>query len=202
MSPLVERSRILGPLYAYWSSKAQDGLPHRRDIDPAEIPALLPNLHVVHRDEAGEFRFGLTGGAIVSHYGTNVANKLFKDVLKGPRLAAARRHHSLAWDSRRPLWCRNRYFAEGLPECVVTRAILPLAGNSGAVDALLVGTTFECTFLYYKELGPDWRIDQGTDEMRFLDEPGAAAPRPSAVEATRSLIRDLSTWSWRRQTAI
>ncbi len=205
MSELVARSRILGPLFSYWSSKVAAGhVPHRRDIDPAQIPALLPNLHFVYRNAAGDFRFGLTGGAVVSHYGTNVANKLFKDVLKGPRLAAANRHHALAWSSRRPLWCRNRYFAEGLPECVVTRMLLPLAGNDGTVDALLVGSTFECTFLYYRELGPEWRIERGSEELRFLDaqneEP--AAPAVDAVAATRSLIRDLANWSWRRQTAI
>ena len=202
MSPLVERSRILGPLFAYWSAKSRDGaLPRRRDIDPVDIPALLANLHFVYRNEVGDFRFGITGGAIVSHYGINVANKPFKEVLKGPRLAAANRHHGLAWESRRPVWCRNRYFAEGLPECVVARAILPLAGEGGAIDALLVGTTFECTFLYYKELGPEWRIERGSDEIRFLDDDEAPA-LPDAVTATRSLVRDLSNWCWRRQTAV
>jgi hypothetical protein len=205
MSELVARSRILGPLYAYWSSKAAAGhLPHRRDIDPVDIPALLPNLHFVYRDEAGDFRFGMTGGAVVSHYGTNVANKPFKEVLKGQRLAAAHRHHALAWDSRRALWARNRYFAEGLPECVVTRLLLPLAGNTGTVDAILVGSTFECTFLYYKELGPEWRIERASEELRFLDtdREERVEPATGAVAATRSLIRDLSNWSWRRQTAI
>lgn len=202
MSELVARSRILGPLFSYWSSKAASGsLPHRRDIDPVEIPSLLANLHFVYRDEAGEFRFGMTGGAVVSHYGTNVANRPFKDVLKGQRLAAANRHHALAWDSGRALWCRNRYFAEGLPECVVTRAILPLAGNSGRVDALLVGSTFECTFLYYKELGREWHIARGSDEIRFLDAK-PAEPAVDAVAATSAFIRDLSVWSWRRQTAV
>ena len=202
MSELVARSRILGPLLSYWSSKACDGaLPRRRDIDPVEIPSLLSHLHFVYRTEDGGFRFGMTGGAIVSHYGSNVANKPFKDALRGPRLATANRHHGLAWNSRRPLWCRNRYFAEGLPECVVTRAILPLAGNDGAVDALLVGSTFECTFLYYQELGSEWRIERGSDEVRFLDDDRVPAAI-DAVTATRSLIRDLSDWCWRRQTAI
>jgi hypothetical protein len=200
MSELVARSRILGPLYAYWSSKARGGLPHRRDIDPVDISALLANLHFVYREADGGFRFGMTGGAIVSHYGTNVTNRPFKEVLKGQRLAAANRHHALAWDARRPLWCRNRYFAEGLPECIVTRAMLPLAGNDGNVGALLVGSTFECTYLYYRELGPEWHMAGGSDEIRFLDGNPNAAPI-DAVAATRAFIRDLSVWSWRRQTA-
>jgi hypothetical protein len=199
MSPLVARSRILGPLFSYWSSKIGTGhLPHRRDIDPVDIPSLLPNLHFVYRDEAGEFRFGLTGGAVVSHYGSNIANKPFRDVLKGPRRAAANRHHALAWDSRRPLWCRNRYSAAGLPECVVTRLILPLVGNNGQVDALLNGSSFECAFLSYKDLGAEWRIEGSTEELRFLDTEEIAA-RPSAPA---SLIRDLSNWAWRQTAAI
>lgn len=76
-----------------------------------------------------------------------------------------------------------------MPECVVTRAILPLAGNDGAVGALLVGFTFECTFLYYKELGREWRVAGSSDEIRFLDaKPGA--PVRDAVAATRAFIRD------------
>jgi hypothetical protein len=188
MSELVARSRVLGPLYSYWCSKAAGGLPHRRDIDPAEIPSLLPNLSIVLRDPDGEFRFGLTGEAVVSHYGTNVANKPFRDVLKSERLAAANRHHSLAWASRRPLWCRNRYFADSLPECVVTRTILPLAGNDGAVGALLVGFTFECTFLYYKELGREWHIAGTSNDIRFLDANAGVSVR-DAVAATRAFIR-------------
>jgi hypothetical protein len=196
MSELVARSRILGPLYAYWCSKAARGLPHRRDIDPAEIPTLLPNLTIVYRDPDGAFRFGLTGEAIVSHYGTSVANKPFKHLLSGDRLAAANRHHGLAWDARRPLWCRNRYKAEGLPECIVTRVILPLAGNDGAVGALLVGFTFECTFIYYKELGREWHLAESSDEIRFLDSnPGQ--PARNAVAATRAFIRDHAEWRTR-----
>lgn len=185
MSGLVADLRVLGPLYAYWRSKAAAGLPRRRDIDPAEIPALLPNLCIVYRDADGEFRYGLTGEAVVSHYGANFANRRFKDLLTGERFAAANRHHAMAWDSRRPVWCRNRYFAEGLPDCIVTRVILPLAGNDGGVAALLVGSEFECTFVYYKALEREWSLLRTSDEACFLD--GADAPRNS-VAGTRVFI--------------
>ncbi len=176
MSELVADSRVLGPLYAYWRSKAAGGPPRRRDIDPAEIPALLPNLCTVYRDADGEFRYGLTGEAVASHYGANFANRRFKDLLAGERFAAANRHHAMAWDSRRPVWCRNRYFAEGLPDCIVTRVILPLAGNDGGVAALLVGSEFACTFAYYKALEREWSLLRTSDEARFLDAADAAVP--------------------------
>ena len=118
-------------------------------------------------------------------------------MLKGERLAAAIRRQALAWDSRRPLCCRNRRRAQGLPECIVTRVILPLAGNDGAVGALLVGSTFECTFLYYRELAHDWHLVGSSDEMRFLDaNPGE--PVGDAAAATRLFIRDLAIAPWRR----
>lgn len=201
MSELVARSRVLGPLYAYWCAKAAAGrLPHRRDIDPAEIPSLLPNLCFVYREPDGGFRFGLAGEAIVRHYGTNVANKPFGALLAGERLAAANHHHALAWDSRRPLWCRSRYVADGLPECVITRILLPLAGNDGAVGALLVAFGYECSFVPYKELGHEWHIVRCSDEIRFLDaDPGE--PASDAASATRSSIRDAAAEPLRARPA-
>ena len=48
-------------LYRYWLKKRGSGaMPSRSDIDPADIPALLPYVSLVHK-VGGEFRFRLVG---------------------------------------------------------------------------------------------------------------------------------------------
>ena len=56
-------------LYRYWLGKRGDrAMPARKDIDPAEIPALLPYLALV--DKVGDkFRYRLVGSAIVREAG-------------------------------------------------------------------------------------------------------------------------------------
>jgi hypothetical protein len=56
-------------LYRYWLSKRGDRrMPARVDIDPAEIPLLLPYISIVHKVE-GEFRFRLVGSAVARQFG-------------------------------------------------------------------------------------------------------------------------------------
>jgi hypothetical protein len=56
-------------LYRYWVSKRDNRvMPARGDIDPAEIPLLLPYIAIIHKVE-GEFRYRLAGSAIARQFG-------------------------------------------------------------------------------------------------------------------------------------
>jgi len=134
---------VLYELWAYWRTQREGlRLPARHDIDPAEIPALLPHLQFVERVEDGEFRYRLTGGAVVDGFGVNPAGKLIRDVL-APRASPWRagtipRCGPAAADLvAQPLQGRGRL------EQIVTRIILPLAADGKAVNALLLGQVFE-----------------------------------------------------------
>jgi hypothetical protein len=60
---------FLFDLYRYWLEKCGDrAMPARQDIDPAEIPALLPYLTLVER-VGDKFRYRLVGTAIVREVG-------------------------------------------------------------------------------------------------------------------------------------
>ena len=59
----------LRDFFAYWQGKRQGGrLPARADIEPTEIPQLLPNIFLVDvvAGERPRFRFRLVGTMIVS----------------------------------------------------------------------------------------------------------------------------------------
>ena len=50
-------------LYRYWDGRRNGRrMPARRDIDPADIPGLLPHVSLIHKPD-GQFRFRLVGSA-------------------------------------------------------------------------------------------------------------------------------------------
>jgi hypothetical protein len=56
-------------LYSYWHSKrGTRNMPARSDMNPADIPRLLPYLLIVER-AADQFRYRLVGSAIVDGLG-------------------------------------------------------------------------------------------------------------------------------------
>jgi hypothetical protein len=63
-------------LYHYWLAK-RDGrrMPARRDIDPAEIPALLPHLSIVEKVD-GLFRYRLVGTGVARELGRDLTGRL------------------------------------------------------------------------------------------------------------------------------
>ena len=65
----------MAQLLAYWRSLFKgDVLPDRRDLDPVQIPKLLPGIILIdiHRDHY-RFRFRLIGERMVAYYGGNLA---------------------------------------------------------------------------------------------------------------------------------
>ena len=71
--------RLLG----YWLSKRGDRrLPSRADIDPAEIPELLPNVILIDVDHhARRFRMRLAGTAICDTYHRDITGEDFENVV-------------------------------------------------------------------------------------------------------------------------
>ena len=60
----------LTALYVFWARKcAGRVMPRRGDIDPAEIPALLPLVFLVEIHRPLRFRFRLVGSAICGRWG-------------------------------------------------------------------------------------------------------------------------------------
>src|ERR1700741_3932332 len=59
-------------LYRYWDGRRNERLmPARKDIDPADIPALLPHVSLIHKPD-GQFRFRLVGSAAVEQFGRDL----------------------------------------------------------------------------------------------------------------------------------
>src|SRR6185437_1988403 len=78
--------------YAYWCRKASAGsLPRRSDIDPTEIPHLLPHIRLVDVVGPGRFRYRLVGSETRLHHSINPVGHYVDELLQppaGPRVVA------------------------------------------------------------------------------------------------------------------
>jgi hypothetical protein len=71
--------------YAYWHGKrGARTMPRRSDIDPIEIPHLLPYIRLVDVLEAGRFRYRLVGTEARTHHSVNPTGRYVDEMLSPP----------------------------------------------------------------------------------------------------------------------
>jgi len=185
MSPLIEKDPILSSLWRYWDAKrGHRRMPQRREIEPAEIPRLLPHLQLVERVEDKGYRHRLTGSAVAQGYGFDATGKFTQDVLSPARHEVACRHFSLVFDAGRALFTSNRYVKGGFLQVMISRIILPLSLDGASVGVLLLGHTFAAPT--DEQPGRGGAVEIDSDEFQFLEGPPTLSLVPPArVAAAR-----------------
>jgi hypothetical protein len=149
--PAFEPGRIQTPvlirLYEYWAAKRRpDGLPTRRDIDPLDIPQLLPYLYLLEVEPGTErLRFRLVGTQVVEWFGRD-STRLYMDQPEygpdGPALIAE--YRTIITQRSPHLDHRHRPHLDRLYRNY-ERLVLPLAGVDQAVAMLLCGVHIQPT---------------------------------------------------------
>jgi hypothetical protein len=76
---------LLREIYAYWQGKrGLRRMPARRDVDPVEMPLLLPHLLIGEVVDGGaQFRHRLTGTAIARALGYDPTGRTIDDIASG-----------------------------------------------------------------------------------------------------------------------
>jgi len=127
-------SQISAKAYIHWQTMARrrGGIPRRRDLDPAEIPRLLPHLFIVERvAESGRYFFRLSGTAIREIMGFENTNNHLDELLRGEDLKTVSQMFTQVMDegvcirSIEGLTYSDRSFVR------VEILRLPLKGNDG-----------------------------------------------------------------------
>ena len=144
----------------YWQAKAAGrALPGRSDIDPIEIPKLLPDLMLVDVLADGRYRYRLIGTENAEAHGLNATGRYLDEVLPGPEYKA----HVLALYDEcvrtcRPLYSESLFMSprQRTPERHTKVLFLPLAEAGDSVNMVLVVQVF----LY---------IDEATRHTHFLE---------------------------------
>ncbi len=138
---------VLKGFVDYWNRKRSGReMPSRADIDPVEIPKLLPHLTLIDVVDGGSrFRFRLVGTALVQGYGRDYTG-LYSDEVSPPasphRDALSSLYRSVC-NGRKPVFVRARY---RMPNGLTTnsdRILAPLSRDGQAVDMLISALTFD-----------------------------------------------------------
>jgi hypothetical protein len=146
--------------YHYWAEKAAGrGMPSRADIDPVDIPKLLPDVMLVERFANGRYRYRLIGTENTRAHGMNATGRYLDEVLPGPDYRA---HVLTLYDecvaTRRTLYSECLFFspARHQPERHTKVLFMPLSPDGMTVNMIFVIQVF----LY---------IDRATRERHFVD---------------------------------
>jgi len=148
--------------YRYWQRKAATrAMPCRADIDPTEIPKLLPDVMLVDVLPDGRYRYRLIGTENARAHGINATGRYLDEVLPGAEYKA---HVIGLYDEcvreRRPLYSECLFLSSvrQAPERHTKVLFLPLSADGDSVNIVLVMQLF----VY---------VAQATRERHFLDAP-------------------------------
>jgi len=128
-------------MYGYWQQKrGARRMPTRADIDPTEIPRLLPNLLIseyVPAGDAGRWRYRLAGTAVAAAFGRNPTGRYIDELTKGDYRAFIERIHGVVHDEQRALFCASEYTGPRDLRMSAKRLLLPLTTDGREVDQII-----------------------------------------------------------------
>lgn len=134
------RSPIVRAAYEYWRSKCRDGhLPSRNDIDPTEVPRILPHVSLVEREcGTGRMRYRLLGSALVDSLGLDATGQYLDEVFPEFDTSASKAYREQVFDMGKPSHRIGRPSVRFAKDFVgVERLYLPLADDGRRVDMVM-----------------------------------------------------------------
>jgi hypothetical protein len=129
---------ILGNALAYWRAKrGSRPMPARRDIDPVEIPKLLPHVQLIEIMPDGRSRYRLVGTVLVNAFGRDYTREYAGELFAGARGRSIVEHHRAVCIAGQPVFVRSRYVTQKKADLVANRLYLPLSDNDLDVNMIL-----------------------------------------------------------------
>lgn len=145
---------LLVEAYRYWLSKKGDrAWPLRADIEPTEIPRLLPNLFLVEVPQIGppmRFRLRLIGTAFRPFFGTDITGREVNEDEVSPDRARFCSDWREILQRGAPRWARIRQRVrgeqaerDGIAAARFTGLVMPLSRDGTVADMLLGATLYD-----------------------------------------------------------
>lgn len=137
---------VLRPLLSYWQDKRADRqLPARADIDPIDIPRLLPHIGLIDVEhDPRRFHYRLVGSYMVTLFGVSYQGTYLDASKHGRYRDFLADLYGTAVDAREPV-LSEAVFDYGVDRLVtIRRLILPMAETPTApVNMLLFANAFD-----------------------------------------------------------
>ena len=142
-SSLSIASNRLSLLYRYWQDKSgSERLPARADIDPIDIPSLLPNVLLIDvQRNPLDLVYRLAGTVIVNWFGQEVRGLRVREFPRQQAEALFNAHASVAIDGV-PRRINAEHTGSNGERFKAERIALPLATDGRTPDMLLVGIDY------------------------------------------------------------
>lgn len=134
----------LRQIHAYWKSRCLDRqMPARPDIDPLDVPPLLPFIFLVDvLNGPRDFRFRLAGTHFRESVGSEVTGQLIGDVFPPAFNAEVHYYWSECVNRREPAIGSGNLWIPGRDHVRWEGIILPLSPDDATVNMLLGGAIF------------------------------------------------------------
>ena len=145
-------------------------MPCRRDIDPTDLPTLLPNLQLIDVALGDRFRYRLIGTALVEAFGRDYTGQYADELFVGVRAESIATVYRAVRDGQTSMFLRSRYLTTKDIDLVANRLYLPLSGNGRDVNMILGALTFE--FGAAESVAGAWgsaRLDTGGSRAEVVD---------------------------------
>ncbi len=139
--PVRFESSVVELGHAYWRSKVVGTLlPARSDIDPAEIPRLLPNVMLldVQRSPEWNFRYRLVGTRVVEHLFRDYTGSWFSEIEHQRPPSRVFDNCRRVAETGRPLLANTEYVGPHQGFRRAEDVMLPLAEDGRTVDTVLI----------------------------------------------------------------
>lgn len=139
---------LLAELYQYWSERRGGRwAPARADIDPIDIPQLLPHIaltEVVLPPDCEEprFRFRLAGTQIEDRFGCTLTNRFLDELKEGEYLSYVQSLYRQLIAEMVPVYSESSFETVDSNTLFAKRLMLPLSDNQQSVNLVLSGVLY------------------------------------------------------------
>ncbi|MEO3430822.1 PAS domain-containing protein [Pelagibius sp. CAU 1746] len=133
----------LSAVYRYWNGLRRGRFaPSYAEVDPIDIPKLLPILLVTQVEETAggrRYRYRLCGQEVQESFGSPMRGRYIDALMQGRYLTYIEDLYNRVVDGRRPIYSVSAYRGRALQ---TKRLMLPLSSDAGKVDVVLSAQVF------------------------------------------------------------